>query len=163
MRRWKRSNAPCARGQIEWRNYSSIGGHEIERARDEFLRELDADPEQIEREYRYAKDREKAAQLEDEAWDLRAGVAELRKQSDEAWCAQEKAGWALAKTKPSTVAGASALLKYAANDIEMGEGGWGRTALKTAAAALDVMALEDEAAIRVFNANAAARITEAAS
>ncbi len=124
-------------GLIAWRNCSAIGGDEIETARDRFLRERVAAPEQIEREYQDAKAREKAAHLEDQAWDLRAGVAGLRKKQEEAGRALKKSERLLARSKPTTIAGTAALLKYALLDLrdDMPDG-WVGPALKTVCAKL---------------------------
>jgi hypothetical protein len=53
---------------ISWRNFSMIGGYEIERARDEFLQLLGADPERIDAEYQDAKSREMKAINAERDW-----------------------------------------------------------------------------------------------
>jgi hypothetical protein len=59
--------------------------------------------------------------------------------------AEERAAWRLAKTKPTTVAGASALLNYIVDEpavgmFELGETSWHETAFRTVAAALKKIA-----------------------
>src|SRR5271163_357825 len=46
---------------IAWRNYSAIGGSEIDDRREEFLDLPGIDPKKIEKEYRDAKARQRAA------------------------------------------------------------------------------------------------------
>src|ERR1700730_14070541 len=73
---------PC--GLIAWRDYSMIGGPEIDRAGEEFLSQPGADRKQIDKEYRDAKAREVAALRAGPEWDERAGVAPLREQHERA-------------------------------------------------------------------------------
>jgi hypothetical protein len=47
---------------IEWRNYSAIGGQEIDDRRKEFLNQPGADRKQVEKEFRDANAREAAAE-----------------------------------------------------------------------------------------------------
>jgi hypothetical protein len=58
---------------IGWRNYSHIGGSEIERARREFI-EGGMEPAVIEQEYRDAKRRYRAAIKAGKDWDKRCGL-----------------------------------------------------------------------------------------
>jgi hypothetical protein len=145
---------------IAWRSYSSIGDYEIDRAREEFLRQPNADHEQIEKEYQDAKARLKAVEREAIAWDYRMGIGPLRKQCEQLWRAWEREGkklartrraWEregkiLARTRPTTPAGAGALIAYIRSVIidtrdwgEWAMDDWTMPALKTVAASLAEM------------------------
>jgi hypothetical protein len=103
---------PCP--LVAWRNYSHIGGSEIERAREEFLELPGVDPKKIEQEYRSAKAREKAKQQNLRDWYKRNGMADLKAEADRAGEAESAALLAVFTTRPTTVAGMAALLDYAA-------------------------------------------------
>lgn len=125
---------------IVWRNYSEIGGSEIDDRREEFLRQPGADRKQVEREYRDAKHRAWAAARAGLEWDKRTGIAPLRQLYERTRCAETAAGMRMAEKKPTTLAGAAALVDYMRNDIEIGEGPeWHMIALATTAAALSSM------------------------
>ena len=96
-------------------------------------------PEEIEQEYRDAKARYQAAQQAAHEWDERAGIAHLRKRNDDAREAFFEASYELAETKPTTTAGAAALVAYICAEMEKGETDWHARALKTAAEALAEM------------------------
>jgi hypothetical protein len=122
---------------IAWRDYSAIGGSEIEARREEFLRQPGADRKQVEKEYRDAKKREIAAERAGAEWDHRVGIAPLREQYERANVAERRAAMRMARTRPTTPAGAGAVITYARRDIEVGLGPrWPMVALKTAASAL---------------------------
>jgi hypothetical protein len=135
----KHGHRPCS--LIAWRTYSHIGGHEIEDRREEFLRLPGIDPKKIEKEYRDAKARERAAERAQRDWDKRAGIASLRQQYERALSAEIAAGINMAKIKPRTPAGAGALVAYIRADMENDGNGpeWHLSALSTAAAALAIM------------------------
>jgi hypothetical protein len=131
---------------IAWRSYSSIGDYEIDRAREEFLRQPNADHEQIEKEYQDAKARLKAVEREAIAWDYRMGIGPLRKQCEQLWRAWEREGKILARTRPTTPAGAGPLIAYIRSVIidtrdwgEWAMDDWTMPALKTVAASLAEM------------------------
>ncbi len=125
---------------IAWRSYSAIGASEIDDRREEFLRQPGADRKQVEREYRDAKDRARAAARAGLEWDKRTGLAPLRQLYERTRRAETAAGRRMAKTKPTTPAGAVALVDYVRHDIEIGEGPeWHKIALATMAAALSSM------------------------
>jgi hypothetical protein len=116
---------------IAWRNYSAIGGSEIEDRRDEFLKLPGIDPKKIEKEYLAAKARERAGQRAERAWDKRAGLAARRLELDRAILAERRAAIRMAQTKPRTAAGAAALLAHTSADIEGGNIDWHEIALNT--------------------------------
>ncbi len=126
--------------QIGWREFSSIGDSEIDERLKWFKngwRWKGADPAEIEAEYHDAKRRLREALKAGEEWDKRVGIAPLRKEYERASAAQRKAASQLAKTKPTTAAGAGALIAYVNRDI--GEDhccSWHGGALKNAAATL---------------------------
>jgi hypothetical protein len=71
----------------------------------------------------------------------RAGLAALRRDHDHADSAVERAAWKLARTKPTTAAGASALLTYIATEpaiglFDLGEMDWHETAFRTVVSSL---------------------------
>jgi hypothetical protein len=78
--RGKFGNRPYA--LIEWRNYSAIGCSEIERARDEFIRD-GVDEKVVQAEYRSAKKRYHEAVRAGDDWDRKAGLTDLRKEYDD--------------------------------------------------------------------------------
>lgn len=110
--------------------------------RKELLDQPGADPIQVESEYNDAKAREAAAEREGMDWDERAGGAALRKQFNLARYAEEKAAMRMARTKPTTPAGAAALVEYARRDIVDQIDNWPIIALKTIATALASMYAE---------------------
>jgi hypothetical protein len=64
-----------------------------------------------------------------------------RREVDRASDAADKAAWRMARTRPTTVAGASAMLTYIATEpvtgfFELGEASWHETAFRTVTAAL---------------------------
>jgi hypothetical protein len=92
------------------------------------LRQPGADSEQIEKEYRDANER-----LAE--WEHRAGIAPLREQLEHNDRVEQRAAMRMARTKPTTPAGAAALVEYTRRDI-ISNGGladWHMPALKTAA------------------------------
>jgi hypothetical protein len=125
---------------IAWRSYSAISASEIDDRREEFLRQPGADRKQVEREYRYAKDRARAAARAGLEWDKRTGITPLRQLYERTRRAETAVGRRMAKTKPTTPAGAAALIDYVRRDIEIGEGPEShKIALATTAAALSSM------------------------
>jgi hypothetical protein len=126
---------------IAWRDYSAIGGSEIDDRREEFLSQPGADREQVEKEYQHAKERLAAAERAGVEWDHRAGLASLREQVESADSAERKAAMRLARTKPTTPAGAGALIAYVLQRERMYGGfeGWEIRALKTVAGVLAKM------------------------
>jgi hypothetical protein len=121
---------------IAWRNYKAIGGYEIDRCFGEFLSQPGADRKQVRKEYLDAKAREAAAERAGVEWDHRVGIAPLREQYERANAAEHRAAMRMARTKPTTLADAAALIAYTRRDIMEGEVGWQMVALKTVAAAL---------------------------
>lgn len=121
---------------IAWRSYSAIGGCEIERARDEFLKRPDADPAKIEVEYQDAKRRERAAERAEREWDERSGLTEQRRELEsikDRCCSIHDY---LAATTPSTPADAAALLDFVLEEMEIGPADWHSDAITMVASAL---------------------------
>jgi hypothetical protein len=84
-----------------------------------------------------------AAELDEEGYGPRpaADLTALRRNEDHAHVAAEEAAWKMARTKPTTVAGASAMLSFIATNptnglFELGETRWHETAFRTVTAAL---------------------------
>lgn len=122
---------------IRWRKYGAIGGDEIDRARREFLDE-GSNPKMINEEYRDAKARERAGERAEKAWDRRVGIAAQRRECDRAIAADNVVTKQMAKTRPTTPAGAAAMLAYLKKDAESGEMSWHETAFDTLIATLNV-------------------------
>lgn len=120
---------------IAWRKYSAIGGDEIDKARKEFLA-AGLKPKMINKEYRDAKARERAGERAEKAWDRRAGIAAQRRKFERANEAEQRAAERMAKTKPTTPAGAAAMLAYVKTDMEGGDIDWHDTAIATLVATL---------------------------
>lgn len=106
---------------ISWRRYSAIGGDELERVRMELLDQPGSDRDQIEMEYRDAKEREDAAVRAEDAWYDRAGLTTIREQRAAAGEAMDDATLRLATTKPATLVGIMAFADYLAGDPGLDE------------------------------------------
>jgi len=119
---------------VVWRSHY-IGDAEIDVLRRALLAQPGADSERIELEYRDAKARCSERIRAGEAWDERTGIAALREQLK---CAEAPL-WEdgrLATIKPTTPAGAGALVAYAADYLERFSEEWALIALQSAADAL---------------------------
>ena len=122
---------------IAWRNYSHIGGTEIEDRREEFLSIPGVNPAEVEAEYRDAKARYRSAIAREDAWYQLAGLSELRKELRAGIDATRKCEGLLKRAKPTTTAGVAALLQYLIDeDLCVDEGWWHVPAIKNAIAAL---------------------------
>lgn len=99
---------------ISWRNYT-IGAGEIEVRRAALL-DLGIEPHIVETEYKDAKARYAAQIAAGNAWDVKAGLTGLVKKNDRAWAALKRSQNKLAKVRPTTPAGAAALLKCILDD-----------------------------------------------
>jgi len=132
-----KERCPCT--LVAWRHYSHIGHSEIEDARDEFLALPDANPEIVEREYREVKAAERTARRAERQWYKRNGLADLKANHERTMEAENKARWALTRIKPTTAAGAGALVAHVLDDMKIGEHPWQLSALANAAAALKSM------------------------
>jgi hypothetical protein len=122
---------------IWWRNCDVFSDGYLDYRREEFLREPGADPKQIEEEYQDAAASLAAAKHAGVEWDKRAGITLVRKQYERGKLAEDRAKRHLARTKPTTPAGAGALVAYIQSDLEDVElEGWHSAALKTVATAL---------------------------
>ncbi len=106
---------------IAWREYSAIGGHEIDAAHAEFLALPGADPKTIEVEYQDAKARYRAAISAAEEWDKSAGLTLQRRDLERASAARLAAWAQLAETTPTTPAGAAKVLDFVRSEMEHGE------------------------------------------
>jgi hypothetical protein len=124
---------------IAWRNYTAIGGNEIEITRNNFLADRIAKPATIEREYLDAKARERAANAACRQWYKKNGLAELKAESDRAQKAESRADWALTKIRPTTIAGVASLVAHVRDDMKAGDRPWQLRALANAVEALHNM------------------------
>jgi hypothetical protein len=76
-------------------------------------------------------------------WDQRAGIAPLREQYERANHAEIRLAMRMARTKPTTPAGAAALIAYVVRDLEdVALEDWHSAALKTVAVCLAQMTRE---------------------
>jgi hypothetical protein len=123
---------------IHWRNYH-IGGSEIDSRREQLLEAGEIDPATVEQEYLDAKGRYQAQVVAGLAWDKSTGLETLRKDADRRIAAEWRYAKRLARTIPTTPAGAAALIHYILGDLITDEGYWHMQALKTVAAALNSM------------------------
>jgi hypothetical protein len=123
---------------IWWGDHDVFFEDHLDSRREKFLSEPGADREQVEKEYLDAKARLAAAERAGVEWDHRAGIAPLREQNERVNAAERRAATRLARTKPTTVAGAAVLLTYVVRleRVYGGFEGWEIHALRTAAAAL---------------------------
>jgi hypothetical protein len=115
---------------IAWRNYSAIGGGEIDNARKEFL-QGGVNRNLINKEYRDAKARERAAERAGKAWDRRTSTAQCHELVERATAAKRRADDRMAKTRPTTPAGAAVMLAYLRSDMKDGKVFWHDIALAT--------------------------------
>lgn len=126
---------------IAWRKYGAIGGGEIERARAEFLAE-GLSRKLVLKEYQDAKARERKGERAERAWDRRAGITAQRRECDRASALDNRLHMTMAATKPTTPAGAAALLTYLRDDMQGGETEWHEIALDTIIATLPTWTLQ---------------------
>lgn len=70
------------------------------------------------------------------AWDKKPGLSELEAKIDRASKAETEAAWALTKIKPTTPAGAGALIAFLWRDIQHGDTKWHSPAFANAIRAL---------------------------
>jgi hypothetical protein len=125
---------------ILWRDHH-IGDSEIDTRREQLLEAGEIDPGTIEREYLDAKARYEAKIAAGAAWDKRTGLETLSKNVDQALTVAHRCSQRLARTIPSTPAGAAALIQYILDDdFDADENYWHMTALRSAVAALNSMA-----------------------
>lgn len=124
---------------IAWRNYSAIGGHEIDEMRDRLLAEPRANRKKVEREYRQAKKRERLAIEAERQWYERHDLARSKDSYKRIIEVESQAREALAKVQPTTPAGAAELIACVCRDMEVGYSDWQLEALTNATRALRVM------------------------
>jgi hypothetical protein len=106
----------------------------------EFLKLPGINPQTLETEYWNAKARLLGTELAGKEWDRCAGLAAQRRELDRAQSAESRAAWKMAQTKPTTPAGAGALLAYVKKMMfEIGDMYWHSIALETIIAALATM------------------------
>jgi hypothetical protein len=125
---------------VPWRIYN-VSAANLEVTRAEVLKQSGVDPTAIQTEYWNLKARLLGAKPGAEEWDKNAGLARLRRDLDRALFAERRASWKLAGTKPTTAAGAGALLDYVKTMMfEIGDLNWHKHALDTIIGALAAMA-----------------------
>jgi hypothetical protein len=115
-----------------------VSPHQVDR-REQLLHEQEIDSATVEQEYLAAKASLQAKKDGAAAWDVRAGLATGRKEVDRAIEAEHQCAERLSRTKPTTPAGAAALIQHVIDDEICAEIDWHMTALDTAVAALNKM------------------------
>jgi hypothetical protein len=78
----------------------------------------------------------------EKAWDRRAGIAVQRRECDRAINAESDATMRLAKTRPTTPAGAAVMLEYLKTDAKPGEMEWHSVAFDTIIATISTWTLQ---------------------
>jgi hypothetical protein len=123
---------------IAWRDKEAISDSEIDVYRNLLLCPPDADRAQIEKKYVEAKTRAACAKAAEVEWYRHAGIGQLYEQYDRSGDAESEMDMRLARTKPTTPAGAAALLAHVLHEIGDDDPPteWQMTSLKTIAAAL---------------------------
>jgi len=101
---------------ISWRDYSLIAGDELDAARDDFLAR-GLDPVTVAAEYIDAKERERVAQQAHQDWYQKSGLADLETSNRRAWAEAHRLEDELEAMKPTTMAGAVALLAFVAKEL----------------------------------------------
>src|ERR1700682_4535106 len=130
-------NRPSA--LIHWRDYT-ICASEIDTRRAQLFEAGEIDPASFEQEYLDANARYEAKIASAVAWDKRTGLETLSKNVDLAVAAADRCTKSLARTMPTTAAGAAALIQYILDDdLEADETYCHMTALRSAVAALNSM------------------------
>jgi hypothetical protein len=109
------------RGLIAWRNFSAIGGSELERCRDVFI-ELGNDPVVIKKEYTNAKRRERECLAAEKQWIENAGLSKLNAQIANIRRKRRAIERSFAKQPARTAAGAAAIINYLHEQFSEGDG-----------------------------------------
>jgi hypothetical protein len=127
---------------ILWRDHH-IGASEIDTRRESLLEAGKIDPATIELEYLDANARYQAKVAAGLEWDKNTGLETLSKNVDQAFTAAHRCSKHLARTIPTTPAGAAALIQYILDtDLEPDENFWHMAALRSVVAALNAMGAE---------------------
>jgi hypothetical protein len=127
---------------ILWRDHH-IGASEIDTRRESLLEAGEIDPATIELEYLDANARYQAKVAAGLEWDKNTGLETLSKNVDQAFTAAHRCSKHLARTIPTTPAGAAALIQYILDtDLEPDENFWHMAALRSVVAALNAMGAE---------------------
>ncbi|MFB9984338.1 hypothetical protein ACFSQQ_16420 [Mesorhizobium kowhaii] len=120
---------------VSWRGHSTLGLQDIEEFRVDLLTH-GFDPMLVEQEYADAKGRYRAAVQAGKDWDNKAGLTDLRDRTRAARRDLQTSERRMAKTRPTTVEGASRLMDCVVRDMVHGDAEWHHPALKTAAASM---------------------------
>jgi hypothetical protein len=124
---------------IHWRNYH-IGASEIDTRRESLLKAGEVDRATVEQEYLDANARYQAQVAAGLAWDKSTGLETLRKDVDRRAATERRYAKCLARTMPTTAAGAAALIQYTMDDdLAADESYRHMAALRSAVAALNSM------------------------
>jgi hypothetical protein len=103
---------------VAWRDYSAIGSTELDAAREQFIKHALADVKTIDREYREKKRECCAKSRAGRDWDRKHGLAALRTRGHKLMRAEFAAREELSKIRPTTIAGATALIEYLHADMK---------------------------------------------
>ena len=106
---------------IAWRNYSAIGGGEIEMMRDRLLEEGE-NAQVVEREYKAAKKQYREIIQAGKDWDRKAGLQKLTQREEEARRELSGSRKALGALTPTSLEEAAALIDLVQKDVEKFDG-----------------------------------------
>jgi hypothetical protein len=124
---------------VVWRNYG-VEEDTVKKKRDWYLEHRVASPRVIKAEYLDALERCREQARQADAWAKRAGVTKLRAQVERGIAEEHVVSTRLSRIKPTTLAGAAALIEYITADFEHEcPLDWQIRSLRTAAAALKAM------------------------
>jgi hypothetical protein len=102
---------------VLWRNYG-VEEDTVKKKRDLFLKRGDVSPRIIRAEYLDAQERCREQARQADAWAKRAGVTKLRAQVERGIAEEHVVSTRLSRIKPTTLAGAAALIEYITADFE---------------------------------------------
>ncbi len=119
---------------IWWKTLNIFDEYDLNTTRNEWIKHPAFDPKSIEREYEDIKARLRAAYYQGVAWDHRTGTKSRRESVETASFLVGRAADRLARTKPTTLAGAAALINHVQSNTPSGD--WEIAAMKMLARTL---------------------------
>jgi hypothetical protein len=135
----KKKIGPDPHRSVLWRNYG-VDEDDIKEKRDLYLEQRVASPRVIKAEYLDVLERCREQSRKADRWARRAGVLKLREQVKRGVDEDYALATRLSRVKPTTLAGAAALIEYIASDFEHScPIDWQIRALATATSALRTM------------------------
>lgn len=129
---------PCPNGLIEWRNHD-IDAYGIKQLRKQLLREGRISRKKIEAEFKNATARRRQALRDQRNWYKRHGLTELKTEAARLSKEYDAAWDALAEIRPTTTAGAAALIAHVRAQMELVDDGMLSAIMANAVRALTAM------------------------